>query len=337
MPLRLMEVTASEDRLAEIRRVLEEAEVEQLWNSGSEHGNGVTRVLLEARDTEAVSDLLIQRFGSAPDFRIVLLAVEATIPPVEPRPRGSEGPVGSDEKRAPSRVSREELHLDVDEASRLSGIYLAMVALSTVVASVGLLRGDVAIIVGAMVIAPLLGPNIALALSVTLGDTDMARRALKATGAGVLVAGSISLLLGVLLPVDPTGAQFLPRTQVGLADIALALSAGVAGALAFTTGVSEVVVGVMVAVALLPPLVAAGLAAGGGYLSAAVGAFTLVLVNVTCVNLAGVATFLVQRVGPRTWWEAGKARKATRIAVSAWIFLLVALALLMSFVDFGGV
>lgn len=94
---------------------------------------------------------------------------------------------------------------------------------------------------------------------------------------------------------------------MGLGDIALALAAGSAGALAFTTGVPAVVVGVMVAVALLPPLVVTGLLAGSGHFDRAVSAFILVTANVTCLNLAAVGTFLMQKVRPRTWWEAERA------------------------------
>ena len=110
------------------------------------------------------------------------------------------------------------------------------------------------------------------------------------------------------------------------ADIVLALAAGAAGALVFTTGVPAMLVGVMVAVALLPPLVTAGLrvAVRGG--AGTGGALLLLMTNVICVNLAAVVTFLVRGVGPRTWWEADKARRATRKAVILWGALLVVLA-----------
>jgi len=85
----------------------------------------------------------------------------------------------------------------------------------------------------------------------------------------------------------------------------------------------------MVAVALLPPLVTAGLrvAVGGG--AGAGGALLLLMTNVICVNLAAVVTFLVRGVGPRTWWEADKARRATRKAVLLWGALLVVLAVIV--------
>ena len=111
---------------------------------------------------------------------------------------------------------------------------------------------------------------------------------------------------------DLSVAAVAARTQASLADVFLALAAGAAGTLAFTSGVPAVVVGVMVAVALLPPLVTAGLLAGSGHWTLAAGAFMLVVTNVTCINLAATATFLIQKVRPRTWWEVERAKKATR-------------------------
>ena len=99
--------------------------------------------------------------------------------------------------------------------------------------------------------------------------------------------------------------------------------------LAFTTGVPTTLVGVMVAVALLPPLVTFGLLFGAGFWKDAWGALLLLLTNLVCINLAGVATFLVQGVRPLTWWETNKAKKATALAITLWAILLTALVLLI--------
>ena len=139
----------------------------------------------------------------------------------------------------------------------------------------------------------------------------------------------IAVLAGVLLPVDPTVSEIAGRTDVSLGDIVLALAAGAAGTLAFTQGLSAAVIGVMVAVALLPPIVAAGLLVGAGEMALSYGAFLLAAVNVTCVNLAGVVTFLAQRVRPRTWWEAERATRAAKVAVASWIGMLLLLGLLI--------
>jgi uncharacterized hydrophobic protein (TIGR00341 family) len=234
------------------------------------------------------------------------------------------------------RVSREELYQDVSTAAQLTSVYLATVGLSTIVAAAGLIRGDVAVITGAMVIAPLLGPSVAFGLGLTLGDLSLARLAAKASAAGVALAFTISVLTGLVIPVDPSVPELAGRTQVGLADVAIAMAAGSAGSLAYTTGLPTAIIGVMVAVALLPPLVAAGLLLGAGYPHLAAGSTVLVLVNVRCVSLAAVATFFVRRVHPRPWWEAETAKKATRVAVASCLVLLAVLIGLIFFLDEQG-
>lgn len=331
MPLRLLEATLARPDLARVPEVLADAPAVHLWTEARDDGTGTVRVLLEAEDTEGVSDRLVQAFGQGEGFRILLMAVEATVPAAELPEEPPAGAEAEGAREAPRRIGREELYEDIAHASQVTRVYAVMVALSTVVAAVGLVRGDVAIIVGAMVIAPLLGPNVALALACTLGDLDLARRSLRAIAVGVATALAASAAFGAVLGVDPLAPELAARTTAGLGDIVLALAAGAAGSLAFTSGVPAVLVGVMVAVALLPPLVAAGLLAGAGYGRPALGALALVATNVACVNLAAVATFLVQRVRPRTWWEADRARRATRIAVASWLLLLAVLAGLIAF------
>jgi len=330
VPLRLLELTIPDGEADRLPDLLRDIPVLHMWATENGEANDFVRVLVEAQHVEAISDVLANHYGPRNDFRLISLAVEATVPTVPPpESEHAEGEEPEKGRKDPRRISREELYEDLAEASKLTNLYLVMVALSTVVAAVGLIRGDIAIVIGAMVIAPLLGPNIALSLACTLGDPDLAKRSLRAVGAGVAVAAAFSLLLGVVLTVDPSTPAIEARTQASLADVALALAAGAAGTLAFTSGVPAVVVGVMVAVALLPPLVTAGLLAGSGHWTLAGGAFMLVLTNVTCINLAATATFLIQKVGPRTWWEAERAKKATRLAVVTWIVMLAVLLGLM--------
>ncbi|MDH3224077.1 MAG: TIGR00341 family protein, partial [Gemmatimonadota bacterium] len=162
MPLRLVEVTVPDDRRQALADLVEGEEVLQAWVSGSE-GLGTARMLVDAVRAEAVTDGLVERLGSSEGFRIVLLPVEAALPDLSTD--DAEGESG--DQRPGSRISREELYQDVAHSSRLTSVYLLMVGLSTIVAAVGLTRGDVAIIIGAMVMAPLLGPNIALSLAAT--------------------------------------------------------------------------------------------------------------------------------------------------------------------------
>lgn len=328
MSLRMLEVVVPRDALPDLVARFDEEGAIGVWTTDIGEGDGLLRVLVTAEGTEALTDDLAERFSGSPRFRMMLFAVEATLPAVDEGVADPE-PDGPAEEKGPLRISREELHHDLSGATRVSGVYLTTVALSTTVAAVGLLKSSPAVVIGAMVIAPLLGPNVALALASTLGDLTLARHALKANVAGVGTALVLAIAMGTVLPVDPSIPEIATRTVLGLGDVVLALAAGAAGTLAFTQGLSAAVIGVMVAVALLPPLVVAGLLLGSGQAEAAYGAFALVVVNVACVNLAGVATFLVQRVRPRTWWEAERATRATWIAVASWISaLLVLLALL---------
>jgi len=326
MALRLIEMVLPEKDGVEIHELLKEHKTLEYRQISLPDGDVLVRILLDAEQSEAVLDLLGERYAGKEGNRVVILAVEATLPRAEPEPEpGPEPEQPSPQEKPPERISREELYEDIKDAAQCSRVYLTMVVLSTIVAAVGLYYNSVAIIIGAMVIAPLLGPNMALALATTLGDLTLLRRALLTALAGIAMTMVLSVVIGLLLQVDPATPEMASRNGVGLGDLVVALASGAAGALAFTTGVSATLIGVMVAVALLPPLVAFGLLLGSGHAALAMGALSLFLMNLICVNLAGVTTFLVQGIRPATWWEKDRASKATRIAIALWLVILAAL------------
>ncbi|SMO51406.1 TIGR00341 family protein [Fodinibius sediminis] len=311
----------------EAHEQLEDKNTVGTWTYNLEDGSALLRILLDANQTEGISDMLSDNYGREEGFRIILFAVEATLPLPEAEEEEKEAETGEqppeeEEPQGPARVSREELYTDVTAGSELTPVYLAMVVLSTLVAGVGLILDDVATIIGAMVIAPLLAPNVSLSLAATLGDVELGWRSFKANAAGLSVSFVTAFLMGLLFTVDPGSEEMISRTMVNLKHIIIALAAGSAGVLAFTRGVPAAIVGVMVAVALLPPLVGVGLLLGAGYMQLAVGAAILTFTNLICINLAGVLTFLAQGVRPRSWWEEKKAKKASRTALIVWLVLL---------------
>jgi uncharacterized hydrophobic protein (TIGR00341 family) len=324
MALRLIEMVLDEKDGEAVRELLKDQNVLEHRQMRLADGEVLVRILLHAEQTEALLDLFESQYAGREGNRLVILPVEATLPRPEPEPAAASGQPASEEQ-VPERISREELYEDIKDAAELSRVYLTMVVLSTIVAAVGLYYNSVAIIIGAMVIAPLLGPNVALSLGTTLGDLQLLRRALITALAGTGAAMVLSVVIGALLVVNPATPEVASRSGVGLGDVAVALASGCAGALAFTTGVSATLIGVMVAVALLPPLVTFGLLLGGGHPALAMGALSLFLMNLICVNLAGVLTFLAQGIRPATWWEKDRAAKATRIAIGLWATLLAAL------------
>jgi uncharacterized hydrophobic protein (TIGR00341 family) len=188
---------------------------------------------------------------------------------------------------------------------------------------------NIAAIIGAMVIAPLLGPNIALAFAASLGDREFMWRALKTNLTGVALAFILALIIGLIWQVDLDSREILSRTSVGLDDVALALASGAAAVLSLTTGLSATLVGVMVAVALLPPTATVGLLLGGGQTALAGGAALMLAVNVICVLLAAMLVLLIRGIKPRTWYERAQAKQSTTFYLMLWAGLLLMLVVII--------
>ena len=308
------------------------------WELTTADDDRLVRVLLETGDTESFLDELENTIGAKTNYRIVLTAVEATVPrPEDEEDEEDEKKRGAADQEAEeaddeadssaSRISREELYQDVNESVRVTSTYYILVVLSTIVAAGGMIRDNVAVVIGAMVIAPLIGPSISISLATTLGDTDLLRRSAQVAVGGLLLSLGLSVLVGLVMPFDPTVGEIATRTEVAHGDVVLGLAAGVAGAISFTRGVSAALIGVMVAVALLPPTVATGLLAGAGEWGLSIRAALLLLTNVSAVNLAGVLTFILQGIRPNRWYEAEQARAATRKAIAGWVLALVLLVI----------
>lgn len=333
MALRLLEIVVPEEVTAEVYNIIEEAQIINFWQTCSCENRSIFKVIVSAEKTEKLLDTFEKKYGSLKEFHMALLPLEASYPSTKEIEEESEeqNKDQGEKKREPLRVSRQELYLDVFDSSKLTNIYIIMIVLSAIVAAIGLIKDNVAVIIGAMVIAPLLGPNVALSFATTVGDKDLGRSALKTNFTGIFIAFAVSLVLGYILVIDPDTGQIAKRTVVSYGDIVLALASGVAASLSVTAGVPAVLIGVMVSVALMPPLVVFGLLLGSGNLFLSSRALELVAVNMICINLAGVVTFLIQGLRPLNWWETSKAKKATRNAIIIWILLLVILMALLIF------
>ena len=335
MPLRLMEIFLPENDTGTINELFENETTLDYWQEETSDGSLLIKLLISADKTEKILDRLEEKYSKRDGFRVILLHVEATIPRVEEieditnssADETVQDPEG--EKDHQERVSREELYSDIVDSVKLSRNFLTLVVISSIIAAVGLIQDNVAIIIGAMVIAPLLGPNVGLALATTLADFELGKAALRTGLMGLAISLGLSILAGFIFSIDPTINEIAARTNVLPADIIVALASGSAGVLAFTSGVVTALIGVMVSVALLPPLVAFGLLLGAGHMPEALGAFLLVLTNIICVNLAGVTTLWLKGIRPRSWWEADRARRASRFAIGLWSALLVLLVFIV--------
>jgi uncharacterized hydrophobic protein (TIGR00341 family) len=332
MALRVVELVVPQDAASAWKGPSEEVPVIDWWREPLPDRRVRLRVLVESEKSEAIIQELESQFQSVPDFRLLIIAVEATVPqPVDTDDNEDEpeDKAAAQKHKDPRRIACAELVEKLSGGVTVDSAHVLTVILATVVAAIGLINDSVTVIIGAMVIAPFLGPNMTLSLATTLGHSKLARRALWAIGTGMGFGFLLAVLMGLTISFDPHVRQISSRTVVSLSNVGIAFAAGSAGALAFTAGLSEALVGVMVSVALLPPLVAAGLLLGAGQFHLAAGALLLLATNVIGVNLAGVATFLWQDVRPRYWWEAERAKRMVRVAGGIWLALLVALLALI--------
>ncbi len=299
--------------------IAKQQEAEDCWlGPVGEDGRKTAHILVKPERTQTVLDALQGILSGTVNPRIIVIPVEASLP----RPQKED--VVND-KASSVTASREEIYSSIEKKARLDNNFLVLVFLSTIVAAIGLIEDNVAVVIGAMVIAPLLGSNLALALGTALGDTSLMWRSLTTNLAGLGLAILISILIGMLWSVNVASQELVARTDVGLDSIALALASGAAAVLSVTIGLPSVLVGVMVAVALLPPSATLGLMLGSGQYDLATGAGLLLAVNIVCVNLAAKLVFLIKGVRPRTWLEKQKARQSMATYIVIWFVSLLIL------------
>lgn len=316
--MRLIEVVADAGHTDTLKSIADQHEVTDYWCSApSEDGRRAFRMLVADSARQPVMDALQNILSGSENARIVVQPVDTVLPREE------------DEGDRSARSTREELYSRIAQGARIDSNYLLLTFLSTVVAAIGLIEDNVAVVVGAMVIAPLLGPIIALAFGSSLGDGRLIVTAMRTALAGLGLAFVMSFLVGLLWPVDiqrgellVASAEILSRTDVGLDGVVLALASGAAAVLSLTTGLSSTLVGVMVAVALLPPTATMGMLLGAGHPVLAAGATLLLAVNVVCVIVAAKVVFMAKGVKPRTWYEQTKARQSTVLYGAFWLLLL---------------
>jgi uncharacterized hydrophobic protein (TIGR00341 family) len=323
--MRLIEIIADAGHTDTLSGLADQHEITDYW-WGGESGDGrrAFRMLVDDSVRQSVMDALQGMFGGSENVRIVVLPVDTVLP---------RDAAQADRSAA---ATREELYSQIEKGARIDSNFVLLTVLSTIVAAIGLIEDNVAVVIGAMVIAPLLGPNIALAFATSLGDGELSLKALKASLTGLAIAFALSAAIGILWPVDMlrgemliASTEIIARTDVGLDSMALALASGAAAVLSLTTGLSSTLVGVMVAVALLPPTATFGMLVGAGHWELAIGALLLLAVNIVCVIVAAKAVFLAKDVRPRTWYERRKAKQSLLLYGLIWAGLLTALLVIV--------
>ena len=314
--MRLVEAEFPERFCEQVTKYADLAEaVHWRISDADSEGRCVLRAIFESGEAQELIDALQSLFEGEKNWRIIVLPVEATAPRLEPKDV-------ENERRRKTVALREEIYQDTAAGAVFSADFIILTALSTIVAAIGLSTDNIAVVIGAMVIAPLLGPVVAFAFAAAIGDLSLLLRASRTALTGLAVGAGLAAAIGAFFPVDLASGEMTARTVIGLDAVALALASGGAAALSIAAGLPAALVGVMVAVALLPPSAAAGMFLGAGEIDHALRAGLLLMVNVVCVNLAALIIFAYKGIRPRTWLERLSADRATKVNAAVLVFLL---------------
>ncbi|WP_313690846.1 TIGR00341 family protein [Halorarum halobium] len=233
------------------------------------------------------------------------------------------------EERFPGlRISREELYARAQDLAPANSTFFAFLVLSTVIATTGLLLDSAATIIGAMVVAPLMGPAISASVGTILDEPEMASRGVTLQVLGLLAAIATAAALGWVLQqtvlIAPgldirTIPQVAERTSPNVLSLFLALGSGLAGALSIMRGSGSTLVGVAIAVALVPPAAISGLGVTLGLPGVAIAAAILVVVNLLAINLSALVLFYLSGFKPLDvgTYEGVRASVYSRVVVIA--------------------
>lgn len=222
------------------------------------------------------------------------------------------------------RKERIELSEQLTNGSICSFDYLGMMFLSTAIAALGLLQNSTAVVVGAMLVAPLMTPIIGAGLSLVQGNVVLARHAAKSVGLGFLLALLVSMLIAAVTPGVSLNHELLGRGNPNTLDLAIAFFSGIAAAYALSRpNLSAALPGVAIAAALLPPVATIGIALVLGAFDVAQGAVLLFGANVVAIIIG--SALILHLVGLRS-----AAESVPRIWVSRSLLVLLMLFLVLA-------
>jgi uncharacterized hydrophobic protein (TIGR00271 family) len=179
--------------------------------------------------------------------------------------------------------------------------FCVLLCFSTIIAALGLLANSTAVVIGAMLVAPFMDPILAAAAALVMNWPRRFLRSLFLVFCGAFVAFAMAYLISMLTPdVELASREVLSRTKPNLYDLGIAAAAGAAAVFTMIYRVNAAVPGVAVAVALLPPLAAAGIVAEQGLYDEFQGALLLFVTNFATILLVASISLLVHGFVPET-------------------------------------
>jgi len=224
-----------------------------------------------------------------------------------------------------TRVEQQEIERQAQELGAPNLDYVVLIIISALLATFGLLLDSAAVIIGAMLVAPLMQPISAFSVGLTTGQLPLMRRAILTLVVGVLTALAASFVVGSLVLVETPTREMLSRGSPSLLDAGVALASGFVGAYAIARkDIPAALAGVAIAAALMPPVCTVGLAVAFGETDLAMGSLLLFLVNIAYIGFAAWVVFFWLGLRPRD-----QERSKLGLFVSSLMVVVVILAVFL--------
>ncbi|WP_057935580.1 TIGR00341 family protein [Algoriphagus resistens] len=218
-----------------------------------------------------------------------------------------------------------ELFSMLRQNAQTNSTYLVLMALSTMIATFGLFGDSAPVVIGAMILAPLMGPIISLAMGALRQDSLLIKNSMITIFWGIVIGLFFSILISIITPLEALNDQITARIRPNLLDLGIAIASGIAGAYAYSKEeISKTLAGVAISVALVPPLAVAGIGIGWTDWNVFSGAMLLLGTNLAGIVMAASLTFLMLGFSPFRLAKRG-------LLISLGILIAIALPLGLSF------
>jgi uncharacterized hydrophobic protein (TIGR00341 family) len=339
---RLVFVTVPSDKLAGVLEVLDDEGIDYTLTdeaSDREYGSALQFPV----PTNAVEPVLDRLRDQGLDDESITVTVETES--VVSRDYEELEERFAEDPESPEQIAREELQsAAVDLVPASMPIFGAMTIVSAIIATAGLLLDSAAVVVGSMVIAPLIGPAMATSVGTVFRDRDLFREGVKLQIIGATLTIASAAVFAILVKTGnlvPPGLDILSISQIrerfrpDVLSLVIALGSGAAGVISLASGVSSALVGVMIAVALVPPAATVGIAIAWGNFSLAMGSGVLLLVNVLSINLAALLVLWYMGYRPTTWFQVEQTRETFLRRVGALVISILVLSAFLGTVTFS--
>lgn len=328
--MKQLQVEVPKDSKENVEEILEDFSND--ISSGEVESNGESRIEFTVTlDSEKI-DELTEQLKSLKDLKQGELSIRVL-------EQGSLIKKGQPTKGSDSTLSQQEIYSKAQESAGFSQAQWGLIVVSSAIAAYGLALDNVIVVIGAMMLAPILAPFVAAAVSLSVGDGTLLKKSTRVGVLSVLIAVFVSLIVVIPFPVSSNSTIQMVASP-GLIPILLSLLVGSAAALSFSTGLRDQIAGVAVAVAVVPPLASLGIALKMLAFEMAVQAGSVAVINLLAVIASGFATFKLLGLNPETYYRQKKAERikfVVPLAIAAILLISIPLTIesYHSFQDFS--